>query len=274
MDLSDPRYLKVIELAQKIGELLVRYQSGNLNVESKENDRFNPVTIADKEADAMAREAIGKLFPTNAILSEESSEIPSDYSSDVWMIDPLDGTKSYIKGDDSFGVHIGLCRNGRPVFGVVNVPRKHLLYFGEVGRGAFVLAQESRRQIFVSATKTLSEARLIIRKDSSEVRPSYEVIDSMSVGKRIPSSGIGVALGLISDGSADVYIATNRRLSKWDTCAPEAILREAGGEVTDLLGRPLDYKQSELRWKDSMFASNKILRAQLLEYSKKVLEKL
>ena len=110
---------QIIPIAEKAGEILMKYFKSGLDVSYKNGDKFDPVTAADKEADDFIRSQLSEIFPDDLILSEENENIPTDYSKRIWMVDPLDGTNAFISGIDSFSIIIGLWGADEILFGLV-----------------------------------------------------------------------------------------------------------------------------------------------------------
>ncbi|OGN28088.1 MAG: hypothetical protein A3A33_04080 [Candidatus Yanofskybacteria bacterium RIFCSPLOWO2_01_FULL_49_25] len=261
---------RIIKLAEETGAILMSYYKKDIAVDSKNDDVFDPVTIADREADAHVRRRLGEMFPEDEILSEENDHIPADYSKRIWMVDPLDGTKEFLKHTDGFSVHIGLWSQGKILLGVVLAPALGRLFYAELGEGAYERMSDSTfRLIHVSSVKKLEEARLLTRTPSSERRPLDPVVDQLQAREKDPSSKIKICR--IACGEAEATLHTNFRLSKWDTLAPELILTEAGGIMADIDGKPLDYTQASLRWERSIIAANnREILDQILAVSKNI----
>lgn len=246
---------QIIAIAEKAGEILMKYYQSDLHVEFKNNDQFDPVTKADKEADAFIRSELSKLFPNDLILSEENENTPNDYTKRIWMIDPLDGTKDFVKGKDGFAIHIGLWSSGSILFGLVYAPARDKIYFAEKGAGAFERQSDgSFKRIAVSSVKDLPKAKLITRSSGNDKRPLDKLVGRLHVAEIIEDSGTKVAR--VAAGEIEIHLNTNFRASKWDTLAPQLILEEAGGIMTDFDGKPLDYQQPNLRWERSYIAAN------------------
>lgn len=258
---------KVIEIAEKAGQILMKHRGNNLEIKTKA-DRFDFVTQADLESDSFIRAELSKLFPNDYILSEESDDIPKDFSGNVWMVDPLDGTKDFVNGGGGFSVMVGLCQDGIPVLGVVYAPAKNKLYYAEKNKGAYLKIEDISKKISVSSISNLSQSRVVTRHIHGEQRDSDMMIKAIPKLREIPESSVGVKLGLISEGLADIQVHTNTRGSKWDTCAPQIILEEAGGKLTNHRGEELSYKQRSLVWLDSFVASNTYLHDKIVDYLK------
>ena len=244
---------KVIEIVEDTKPILLKYFNKVLEVDYKK-DEFDPVTAADKEADNFIRGRIKEEFPDDLILSEENNKIPNDYEGRVWMVDPLNGTKSFIKGRDTFAVVIGLVENGVPTLGCMSVPAQGKLFLAEKGKGAFEKVGDGFERIHTSSVEELGDSILITREPSKEVRPIEEKLDRLPFKERIEGIA-GAKVCQIARGEAEAHINTNFKASKWDIAAPQVILEEAGGVLTDLDGNPIDYKKETLNLERSYVAS-------------------
>lgn len=256
--------VRIFEIANLASEILLKYYQQILKVDYKK-DEFDPVTIADRESDILIRSELQKIFPSDLILSEENDNIPDEYTGRVWMVDPLNGTKSFIKGVDTFAVVIGLVENGVPIFGCVTVPAQNKIFYAEKGIGAFQKSDGKFEKIHSSLVNEIERSRLITREPSGDIRPIEDKLDKLPFSERI-AEGSGAKLCVIATGDAEAHINTNTRASKWDISAPQIILEEAGGVVTDLDGNPIDYKDGSLNLGRSFVASaNKELHRKIIQ---------
>lgn len=210
---------------------------------AEKNDR-SPVTLADARAEAVILRRLEAATPAIPVVSEERVEkegLPAPSSARFWLVDPLDGTKEFIRKNGEFTVNIALIEAGRPVLGVVGVPVRGLLYAG-AGPGT------ARR---IDADGKASPIRCRPRpKDGVTIAHSRSHGDIEALGKWAAEEGITangfVAAGsaikfcLVAEGSADIYPRLGRTM-EWDTAAGQAVLEAAGGEVLRLDGSPLLY---------------------------------
>jgi 3'(2'), 5'-bisphosphate nucleotidase len=242
-------------IALEAAELVRGYHGRPLAVESKAGDE--PVTEADRAANALIVERLRDAFPDDVVLSEE---IPDDLSrlgrARVWMVDPIDGTRDFIMGQSGFVVMIGLAVDGRPEVGAVAHPLSRKVYAGAAGAGAWVSEPAgARTRLHTSSLARPPGIRLVASKSHrtgriDAVKRALGIDDELNVGS------VGLKIGLVAEGSRDLYVYTGGRTKIWDTCGPEAILRAAGGRLTDLDGRPLVYDQPELYNRRGIVASN------------------
>lgn len=245
--------IKVLEVIDQAGRILLKYFKTAPEVSYKK-DRFDPVTDADREADNFIRDRLNELFPNDLILSEENNEVPSEYDGRVWMIDPLNGTKSFIKGKDTFAVAIGLVEDGVPIFGCMSVPAQGKVFFSEKDGGAYEKVNGVFKKIHSSSIETIGGAVLITRELNDEIRPVEEKLNQLPFKTRIEGIA-GAKVCQIARGDAEAHINTNFRASKWDVAAPQIILEEAGGILTDFDGKRIDYKKDAVNLERSYVAS-------------------
>jgi 3'(2'), 5'-bisphosphate nucleotidase len=243
------------EVALRASALVLGYHRTDLVIESKAGNE--PVTRADREASELIVAALNEAFPDDVVLSEE---LPDDGSRHgrprVWMVDPIDGTSDFIQGETGFVVMIGLVVDGRPKVGAVAQPLTGQVYSGIVGQGAWRRAPDgSRTSLHTSDLARPPGIRLVASKTHrtprvDAVKKALGITDELNVGS------VGLKIGLVSEGSRDLYVYTGSRTKIWDTCGPEAILHGAGGRMTDLDGKPLVYDTPDLYNRRGIVASN------------------
>jgi 3'(2'), 5'-bisphosphate nucleotidase len=250
------------DLALQSGALLLRHYAEEPSVEWK--GRNDPVTAADRAASRLIVEQLRKRFPNDAILSEEEKDdLNRMRNSRVWVIDPMDGTKEFIARRGEFAVMIGLALNGVAQLGVVYQPTEDKLYSAAPGEGVTLSERGVVRPLQVSPTADFTQATMALSR--SHLSESTESIrKKLGIERTIQIGSIGVKVGLICEGRADVYIQ-GRGTSLWDTCAPEAILHQAGGRMTDSLGRPFRYDVAEVRNLQGVIATNGTLHEKVVE---------
>lgn len=278
---SEPPPLKpeldaVCRIARTAGKLAARYFTawhdpkpgsespgdGALTVDMKDGDE--PVTAADRAVSDLCVASLHQEFPADAVLSEE---IPDDgarlKAKRTWLVDPIDGTKDFIAGRPGFAVMIGLLVGGEPTLGVVYQPLVDRLWYATRGHGAFCIEGGGPpRHLQVSTVDHLADARMV---SSASVRENVvaQVRHSAGISDEVQIGSVGIKLSLVAAGERDLYINPAGRTKLWDTCAPGIILYEAGGRLTDLLGRPLQYL-GELGHEDGLVATNGLLHNQAL----------
>ena len=251
-----------VELARRAGEAALVYYGKPLRVEHKE-EFDEPVTQADRAVNELIVSALREAFPEDGILAEESVDTSRRLArARVWMVDPLDGTKGFIAGTGDFAVQIGLAVAGQSALGVLYAPATDVLYWAARGHGAWVLRPTSE------AGKTLRAERLRVTNEGELSRmrlaesrahrgPRLDaVVRALGVRAEVKSHSVGIKVGLLVERQADLYIHLSPKTKQWDTCAPEAVLAEAGGRMTDLWGEPLVYNSPDVLNRNGLVASN------------------
>ena len=200
----------------------------------------SPVTRADIESDAVIREGLRAAFPNDGILSEEDRHVPSQ-SGRTWVVDPLDGTKSFLAGGSEYAVHIGLLRDGEPVVGVVYEPDNKRLYQGLAGVASFVSASigTTVRQVRVSR-RAVPEHMAMVTSSGLPTAAQQRLLRHTGLSDGGKARGVGYKVGLLVRREADVYYSAHP-VHYWDTCAPYVVLTAAGGVMTALDGTPLSF---------------------------------
>ena len=234
--------LKQVEaLARLAGQAALRFY-GSATAEYKDGN--SPVTAADHAANEVIVAGLRAAFPADAILSEESKDSFERLASErLWIVDPLDGTKEFLAQNGEFSVMIGLAVRGEPVLGVVYVPATDVLYSAERGGGAWV--ERAGRKERLSCAHVNGKPLRIVGSRSHPDPLLVRMQDALGITDVRPSGSVGIKCALIAERERDLYIHPVPYLKEWDTCAPEILLREAGGAVTDCTGAPLRYNKED-----------------------------
>ena len=245
-------------LAREAGALAVAIRDRGpaaLGVESKAGDE--PVTVADRAASELIVAGLRAAFPADCVVSEESTDdLDRLTAARVWYVDPIDGTKDFIRGSDGFAVMIGLCLSQRPALGVVYQPTSGRLFAAAPGRGAWVERRDgTTAALAVSAVDDVADIRLVASKSHrspviDEVKSALGIANELNVGS------VGLKLALIALGERDLYVNPFPKCKAWDTCAPEAILVAAGGQLTDTTGGAVRYDEPDLSRPRGLVGSN------------------
>ncbi|MBV8938556.1 MAG: 3'(2'),5'-bisphosphate nucleotidase CysQ [Alphaproteobacteria bacterium] len=214
-------------IARKAGERIMPYFRRAHGVRSKKD--ASPVTDADIAAHDTILEALAKTFPGVAVISEEDQMPPQLLRhAPFFLVDPLDGTRSFMRGEGEFSVNIGLVEDCLPRYGVLFAPVLDVLYYGG-GGGAFRRRgqEESER---IHCRKPPESGMVVTRSRSHAAARTQAYLDSLAIGEILPASS-AVKFGWVADGSADLYPRFGRTM-EWDTAAGHAIVEAAGGRVT------------------------------------------
>jgi 3'(2'), 5'-bisphosphate nucleotidase len=242
------------QLAREAGRILLEIYATDFAVAWK--GKADPVTEADRAVNALLVRELRARFADDGIVAEENPEHGDAVRKQrCWFVDPLDGTKEFIAKNGEFSVMIGLAIDGRAQLGVVYQPVVDKLYRGIVGQGAVLEQGGTLRELHVSECAVPSALRLVVSR-SHRAASTDQVVARLGITQQTPSGSVGIKVGRIAERDADVYVHMSGHSSKWDACAPEAILRAAGGRFTDLLGVEIQYHALEMANTRGLFACN------------------
>lgn len=229
---------RLLPIARAAGAATLEVYATDFEVREKSNE--SPVTEADHRAEAIILPALAELTPRIPVVSEEAASAGNIPAIDerFWLVDPLDGTKEFIKRNGEFTVNIALIERHEPVLGVVLAPALDRLYAGAVGSGAFMEDKNGRRPI---ACRAVPAAGLTVV--ASRSHGDAEALERFLAGRKVASqasAGSSLKFCLVAAGEADIYPRLGRTM-EWDTAAGHAVLAAAGGRVTTLDGADLRY---------------------------------
>lgn len=243
-----------LELAREAGAILREVYAGGFEVGFK--SASEPVTEADRRANAFLVAGLRRAFPDDGVVAEESADHGDAHERlRCWYVDPLDGTKEFIARNGEFAVMIGLAIAGRAKLGAVYQPEGDKLYGGVVGGGAFLERAGTRTPLRVSEIADLAQMRLVVSR-SHRAKHTDELVRRLGVASETPSGSVGVKVGHIVERNADLYVHLSGHASLWDSCGPEAVLTAAGGRLTDLFGDDIRYGGRELLNRRGLLACN------------------
>jgi len=233
----------VTEIAKEAGERILEIYGTDFAVEHK--DDRSPLTAADLAANQTIVSRLAELTPEIPILSEESATVPFEERKHwhcYWLIDPLDGTREFVKRNGEFTVNIALIKEHRPVMGIVYVPVSGLTYYACSGAGAYKRhpGQDDQR---IQARK-LTNGPVVVAGSRSHRGDSLNRFLENIGDYEIISMGSSLKICLVAEGTADIY-ARLGPTSEWDTAAAQCVVEEAGGFVTELTMQPLPYNTKE-----------------------------
>lgn len=236
---------KVVEVAKLAGDAIMQvYSDTDLQVTQKQDD--SPVTAADIASHNVIVNALAQQFAGIKIMSEEAADIPWSERKEwqtYWLIDPLDGTKEFIKRNGEFTVNIALVHQGRAMVGVVYAPVLYKCYSAIVGQGAWLEYQGQQQQLDISQ-QTVSPVPVVVGS-RSHISPGLEEFLKDVGEHQMQSVGSSLKFCMVAEGIADVYPRLGLT-SEWDTAAAQAVVEGAGGQVVrypELTS--LDYNQKE-----------------------------
>lgn len=266
-----------IELAQKASVAIMKIYHEGFEIEEKfANTNYSePVTIADRTASKIIVEGLAEVFPDDAILSEEE---PDDTErrmrkSRVWIIDPLDGTKGFTQKQGDFAVQIALTENGEPILGVVLQPIGNNLYFAVKNEGAFLQVNDAEPiKLKVSDKTDFSDMILAVSRSHRSPRMT-NLIEHFGFKDEFRHGSVGLKVGFLAQKVADIYTHLSPHTKFWDTAAPQIILEEAGGKLTDIFGDKIRYDLEDVRNHNGILSSNGVSHEEAVSHLKPLLTK-
>ncbi len=240
---SPVQITQIVELARQAGAAIMEIYAEDFSVQEKE-DR-SPLTKADMAAHQVIVTSLKQLTPEIPVLSEESAQIPYETRrrwARYWLVDPLDGTKEFIKRNGEFTVNIALIEDQRPALGVVHVPVSGISYFAQAGGDAFRQAPGQAPQKIQVCPKHRQPVKVAGSRSHAGV-DLQRYLEKLG-DHEIVSMGSSLKLCLVAEGRADLYPRLGPT-SEWDTAAAQAVVEAAGGVVTDTQMQPLRYNTKD-----------------------------
>ena len=238
----------VLEISIDAGSEILDVYENEISVETKGDG--SPLTQADQRAHKLIQDRLQGLNQKFPVLSEES--VPEKFEQrrhwdQFWLVDPLDGTKEFIKRNGEFTVNIALIRHGTPVIGVVHTPVTGISHFAAHNVGAFKADSSGTRSTIstrpverekVVMVASRSHAGAAVEAYRSELEKHFDTVDTAPMGSSLK-------ICLVAEGAADIYPRLGPT-SEWDTAAAQCVLATAGGAVTTIQGEPLEYNKADI----------------------------
>lgn len=239
---------QIVAIAERAGEAILEvYRRADFGTRYKEDE--SPLTEADLAAHRVIIEGLAEVTPELPVLSEESSDISQARRANweaFWMVDPLDGTKEFIKRNGEFTVNIALIQDGRPTLGVVHAPDLASTYWAVEGQGAFKKSQQGVEPISIGGELHMPVTVVVSRshlreRDEAFIEALRERYDEVTLSP----TGSALKLCLVAEGVADVYPRFGPTM-EWDIAAAHCVVEQAGAIIETVDGEPLRYNKEEL----------------------------
>lgn len=246
--IADDRFPDLAEtvcaIAEEAGRIIMEIYRAGFEVTEKHDN--TPVTEADHAAEAVILPRLAALTPDVPVISEEAAakgELPTGVGATFWAVDPLDGTREFIRRSDEFSINIGLIRDGAPVFGVLHGPAMHVTYYTPA-RGRAACTKAGAPAVVIQARAVPEEGLTVVGSRShGSSRKAAAYLADKKVARTLVM-GSALKFGLLSEGVADLYPRFGPT-SEWDTAAGHALLDAAGGRVETTDGCPLAYGKNK-----------------------------
>lgn len=262
----NPLISTLISIAREAGREILEVYERPFSVDFKgPND---PVTEADRRANDLICGRLREAFPKIPIVAEES---PPEHwaryreSERVFFVDPVDGTREFVAKNGNFVVMIGLLEGDRPTHGVMYAPAHDKIWAGVSGAGAFRIESDGTQRTLAPLTeRRLREARVLSSKSQKSplIAAALEALRPREV---VHLGSAGLKGAAVADGDADIYLAPEFAGCRWDSCAPEAIIRSLGGLFTDARGNSINYRAAGVENNRGAVAAPPGLHAEVIE---------
>jgi len=226
------------KLAREAGKIILEIYSKDFSVDYK--DDYTPVTEADRKSNDYIIRVLKSKYPECAILAEESPDDPNSRVKNDWcfIVDPLDGTKEFIKKNGEFTVNIALSYKGKAVLGVIGIPVTDELYYAAEGMGAFY---ENKGQAFKIKVSDKTKDICLLKSRSHQSDKLMQLIERNNI-KNVKAVGSAIKGCLIAKGQAEVYYRFGKTM-EWDTAAMQCIVEKAGGIFKQMDGTEMTYNR-------------------------------
>jgi len=250
-----------IEAVTKASNIVMKIYNTDFSSSLKNNKE--PITEADIQSNQIIENILSESgYP---ILSEESNDQLEKRidTKKLWIVDPLDGTTDFVNKTGEFTIMIALVENNIPILGVINRPSKNTLYISEKGKGAFQFKDNQWKQLQVSKTSELTQCKVVgSRFHQSDGERQF--LKKLSISN-FTSRGSSLKVADISSGKADLYFTTTDKIKQWDTCASNCLVREAGGQMTDMSGKDLKYNTETVNHQNGILVTNGIFHNEIIK---------
>jgi 3'(2'), 5'-bisphosphate nucleotidase len=239
---------QVTDIAEAAGEAaMAHYRDVEVDVEYKDDD--SPLTAADLDSNGVIEEGLADIVPELPVLSEESTAVDYDERSGwdgFWLVDPLDGTKEFLKKNGEFTVNIALIEQGEPILGVVRAPALETTYFAAEGLGAFKQDDGGEPEVLTMPDRMTEPVTVVVSRShiNDETRAFVDRLEQDYEVDLMPK-GSSLKLCMVAEDAAQIYPRLGPTM-EWDTGAAHCLVDQAGGGVDRQDGTPLAYNKEDL----------------------------
>jgi 3'(2'), 5'-bisphosphate nucleotidase len=232
------------DLVKEAGKAILEVYSTNFDVQCKED--HSPLTLADQRSHRIIADSLRSRYPKIPVLSEEGKEVPFEIRKDwdrFWLVDPLDGTKEFVKRNGEFTINVAMVEGNTPIVGIIYIPVQDRLFMADVREGCWEVANGSRKLLRVAEGIPKDPVRIV--RSRSHPAQGLEELLSLMPDHEIINRGSALKFCAVASGEADFYPRFGPTW-EWDTAAGQAIVTAAGGVMLELSGKPFVYNKENL----------------------------
>jgi 3'(2'), 5'-bisphosphate nucleotidase len=252
--------------AARLGaDAVMAVRRAGFSVQFKDAAHDDPVTAADRASNDVIVRTLREAFPDDTIVAEEDA-LPAGFEKAhrCWFVDPLDGTKEFVAGITEFCVMIGLAIDGVATVGAVAVPAEEYALVGALGHPSVRIDAHGTRALTLSSSSDAAHARIVTSRMRRHARLDG-IYKQLGSPREVRCGSVGVKVAKLLLDEADAYIHPGPGTKLWDLCAPEAIVRAAGGMFTDEHGHAINYARPNVAHNDGMVVSGREMHGALLD---------
>ena len=240
MEINKVQTLEICKVAWRAGEIILDIYSKKFKIFTKKD--LSPVTIADLESEKTIIKGLKKIFSKPTIFSEETNYKSKNKLNNFWLVDPLDGTKEFIKRNGEFTINIAFIKNKKPVFGIIYAPILKKTYVGTIKNTYKIINKKNFKKI---VPKKKSSKTMIISRSHSTKNENEELKKKYNI-KKVLFLGSALKFCYIAEGIAHIY-PRNGTTYEWDTAAGHAIINGVGGKIETDKGTELKYGKKDFK---------------------------
>jgi 3'(2'), 5'-bisphosphate nucleotidase len=260
----DAELEQLIEIAAEAARLIMEVYARPFDVDYKAPQ--DPVTEADRRANALICERLLRQFPGVPIVAEESDPTTfGDYrtAARAFFVDPVDGTREFVDKNGEFAVMIGVVEDGRAVASVIDAPARGDVFAGLVGKGAFRIRDGKRTPLAVSTTREITQSRLVGSRSHRSAKLE-QALAKLNPREVLVMGSAGLKGTLVAAAEVEAYVAPGYAGKRWDACAADALVTAAGGLLTDTYGDRIDYRSASISNDRGLLATNGLVHEALV----------
>jgi len=242
--------IELIRILRQAGKAILEIYHQNFNVELKAD--LTPVTIADHNSNDIIIRGLKRYYADIPVISEENDPVPFSQRKNwtcFWLVDPLDGTKEFIKKNGEFAINLALIEGKQSVLGMIYVPVSDIIYYAISGQGCYkVMADSQPLPLRANIKNSPDEVTVVASRShvSHEVHDFIKILGQKFSKVNLIQMGSAIKFGMIAEGTADFYLRTGQTM-EWDTAAGQIIITESGKKIHNYkTGKPLVYNKRNM----------------------------